>query len=290
VAIDGRGRRCDGDRGDRIGAHGLVAQTVSYYDVPLLKRPVWKWYIPAYFFLGGVAGASSTLGLAFPPLRQRCSRLSLAALSAGTVCLVADLGRPSRFANMLRVFRPSSPMSVGSWLLAVYGPAAGASAVLSSSAGAAIAGVAGVPLAGYTGVLVASTAVPAWQDASASMPALFTASGVAGAASLLLLAGNDDEAARVLRHYGIAGLAGELAAAVAVEAEVVDPSAYRTNRLWRAAEALTLGSLLLLLPRRRSRRREVLAGIAGTLGSALVKFAVAQAGHTSTRRLGDSAR
>ena len=38
------------------------ARRMSYYDVPLLKRPVWKWYIPAYFFLGGVAGASSTLG------------------------------------------------------------------------------------------------------------------------------------------------------------------------------------------------------------------------------------
>lgn len=255
---------------------------MSYYDVPLLKRPVWKWYIPAYFFLGGVAGASSTLGLAYRPLRRRCSRLSLVALSAGTVCLIADLGRPSRFANMLRVFRPSSPMNMGSWLLAVYGPAAGASAVLSSSAAAAVAGVAGVPLAGYTGVLVASTAVPAWQDASASMPALFTASGVAGASSLLMLARNDDDAARVVRRYGIAGLAGELAAAAALEAEVDDARPYRESRLWRAAEALTAASLLLTLPRRRNRRREVLAGITGTIGSALIKFAVAEAGHTST--------
>ena len=256
---------------------------MTYYDVPLLKRTVWKWYIPAYFFLGGVAGASSTLGLAFPPLRRRCARLSLVMLSAGTVCLVADLGRPSRFANMLRVFRPSSPMSMGSWLLAVYGPAAGASALLSSEAGTTVAGVTGVPLAGYTGVLVASTAVPAWQDASASMPALFTASGVAGAASLLMLAGNDDASARVVRRYGIAGLVGELAAAAALEAEVGDARPYRENPLWRAAEALTATSLLLALPRRRNRTREVLAGITGTLGSALVKFAVAQAGHISTK-------
>jgi formate-dependent nitrite reductase membrane component NrfD len=256
---------------------------MSYYDVPLLKRPVWKWYIPAYFFLGGVAGASSTLGLVFRPLRRRCSRLSFVALSAGTACLIADLGRPSRFANMLRVFRPSSPMNMGSWLLAVYGPAAGASAVLSSSIGAAVAGVAGVPLAGYTGVLVASTAVPAWQDASASMPALFTASGVAGAASLLTLARTDNECARVLRRYGIAGKVGELVAAVALEREVRDARPYRDNPLWRAAEASTVASLVLSLPRRRNRRREVLAGLTGTAGSLLVKLAVAQAGASSTK-------
>ncbi|MEY2423127.1 MAG: hypothetical protein QOI95_3194 [Acidimicrobiaceae bacterium] len=254
----------------------------SYYDVPLLKRPVWKWFVPAYFFLGGVAGASSTLGLVSRPLRRRCSRLSLVTLSAGTACLIADLGRPERFANMLRVFRPSSPMNMGSWLLAVYGPAAGASAVLGSSLGAGVAGVAGIPLAGYTGVLVASTAVPAWQDASTSMPALFTASGVAGAASLLKLGGCDDESARVLRRYGIAGCAGELAAAVALEREVRDPAAYRATPLWRLSHLLTTISLLLSLPRGRNRRRELASGVSGVAGSAMVKFAVAQAGHHST--------
>ncbi|MEY2403343.1 MAG: hypothetical protein QOD38_894 [Acidimicrobiaceae bacterium] len=255
---------------------------MTYYDQPLLKRPVWKWYVPAYFFLGGVAGASSTLGLVFEPLRRRCSRLSLVALTLGAACLIADLGRPERFANMLRVFRPSSPMSMGSWLLAVYGPAAGASAVLGSSLGAGVAGVAGVPLAGYTGVLVASTAVPAWQDASAALPALFTASGVTGAASLLKLGDCDDETARVLRRYGIAGMVGELAAARALEHEVRDVGPYRGSPLWRGAEVCTTVALALSLPRRRSRRREVLAGVAGTLGSAMAKFAVAQAGHQST--------
>lgn len=255
---------------------------MSYYDVPLLKRPVWKWYVPAYFFLGGVAGASSTLGSVYRPLRRRCSHLSLVALSAGTVCLIADLGRPSRFANMLRVFRPSSPMNLGSWLLAVFGPAVGAAAVFDSDAGARVAGVAGVGVASYTGVLVASTAVPAWQGASASLPALFTSSGVAGAASLLKLGACDDETARVLRRYGLIGMAGELAASAAVEWEVRDPAPYRATPLWRLAHVLTSIGLLLSLPRRRNRRRELAAAAAGTLGSALVKFAIAEAGQNST--------
>jgi formate-dependent nitrite reductase membrane component NrfD len=196
--------------------------------------------------------------------------------------LIADLGRPSRFVNMLRVFRPTSPMNMGSWLLAVYGPAAGASAVLGSSLGAGVAGVAGVPLAGYTGVLVASTAVPAWQDASASMPALFTASGVAGAASLLMLGSCDDETAAVLRRYGIAGKVGELVAAAAVEREVKDRTPYTSTPLWRLSHLLTTISLILSLPRLRNRAREVVAALSGAAGSATIKFAVSQAGHEST--------
>lgn len=254
----------------------------GYGDVPLLKRPVWKWYIPAYFVLGGVAGASSTLGSVYRPLRRRCARVSLIALSAGTVCLVADLGRPSRFVNMLRVFRPSSPMNMGSWLLSVYGPAVGAAAVVGSGVGAGVAGVTGVPVAGYTGVLVASTAVPAWQDASTSMPLLFTASGVAGAASVLQLFPNDDEAAAVLRRYGLFGKVGELGAAAALEREVADAEPYRRTPLWRVAHALTAISVLLSLPRRRSRRREVLAAVTGAAASAAVKFAVHHAGIRST--------
>ena len=52
-----------------------------------------------------------------PRLRRRCRRLSLVSIIVGTAALIADLGRPSRFFNMLRVFRPTSPMSMGSWLL-----------------------------------------------------------------------------------------------------------------------------------------------------------------------------
>lgn len=255
---------------------------MSYYDVPLLKRPVWKWFIPAYFVLGGVAGASSTLGFVHRPLRRRAARVSVVCVAGGTACLIADLGRPSRFLNMLRVFRPSSPMNMGSWLLSVYGPCVGAAAVLGSDAGAAVAGVAGAGVASYTGVLVSATAVPAWQDASVAMPALFTASAMTGAASALSLFPNDDESAAVLRRFGLWGKVGDLAASAAVEQEVRDPSPYRRTPLWRLAHVLTAISLVLSLPRRRSRRREVVAALTGLTGAAAVKFAVHQAGLLST--------
>jgi formate-dependent nitrite reductase membrane component NrfD len=297
VALGGRRQRRDGRR-RRILGHPAVAMSeevdVTYYDVPVLKAPVWKWYIPAYFFLGGVAGASSTLASVarrYPDLRRRSRRLSLVALTLGAGALIADLGRPSRFANMLRVFRPTSPMSMGSWLLAVYGPAAGAAAVLPdvvADPAGALAGFAGLPLAGYTGALVAATSVPAWQEASTSLPLLFTASGVAGAASLLSLGRVDDGTAAVLRRYGIAGKAGELAASAALEREVGRVAAvarpYKEGasaRLWQVAHGCTTASLLLSLPRTRSRWREQLAAVTGVAGSLLVKIAVLEAGKVS---------
>src|SRR5690606_31944144 len=94
----------------------------SYYGRPVLKEPVWTWEIPAYFFLGGTAGAANalSLGARLTGNRELADRLSLVAtagLAASPVLLVSDLGRPERFLNMLRVFKVTSPMSVGSWAI-----------------------------------------------------------------------------------------------------------------------------------------------------------------------------
>ena len=107
----------------------------SYYGRPVIKEPVWKNPdVPAYLFLGGLAGASSVLAAGaqlsgYRPLARSAKISALGAISLSAVALINDLGLPARFVNMLRVFKPSSPMSVGSWLLAGYGPVAGAAAV-----------------------------------------------------------------------------------------------------------------------------------------------------------------
>src|SRR5262245_31581312 len=105
---------------------------ITYYDRPLVKRPVWEWAIPTYFYAGATAGAALGLGAAVQalnsssgPLVRTCRLLGTAGLTVGSVLLIYDLGRPARFMNMLRVFRPTSPMSVGSWLLAATGSVAG---------------------------------------------------------------------------------------------------------------------------------------------------------------------
>src|SRR5712691_2949745 len=103
---------------------------MNYYDLPLLKKPVWTWEIPVYFFVGGAAGASAVIGIA-AQLAGADKRLVrdarwIAAIGANLSAplLIADLGRPERFLNMLRVFKPQSPMSVGAWILSGFGASA----------------------------------------------------------------------------------------------------------------------------------------------------------------------
>src|SRR5262249_27385429 len=107
----------------------------SYYGLPVLNKPTWQAAdIAGYLFLGGLAGASSTLGAAAqltgrPPLARPAKLAAAGALAGSLFALIHDLGRPARFVNMLRVFKVTSPMSVGSWLLAGYGPLATVAAV-----------------------------------------------------------------------------------------------------------------------------------------------------------------
>jgi len=278
----------------------VSAEDPTYYEVPILKEPVWIWAVPAYFWGGGAGGAASVLGLVaratrrpgLKRLARRCEVIAVAGGVSGTALLVHDLGRPERFLNMLRVFRPTSPMSVGSWTLAAYAPAATVALAGGplGTAGAVGAGVLGVPLAGYTGVLLANTVVPVWAETGPTIPALFIASGVTAAASLLDLLDLDTAEARVVRRYGVIGKLIELLAAEAMQRDA--DRVERVGRplhegpsgaLWRAAKVLTGASLLLSLLPRSTRRRRVTAGVLGAAGSMAVKFAVMEAGKASAR-------
>jgi len=286
-------------------ADGQAREDPSYYDRPVLKEPVWKWYVPAYFFCGGAAGAAAALG-AVAQLADREGLHGLitrarwvAALggAAGTALLIEDLGKPRRFFNMLRVFRPSSPMNLGSWILSTLGPAAAGSAVFSSPGGVTgglgdlsgmVAGVAGLPLSGYTAVLLSNTAVPVWQQTRKALPPLFVASAMSAAASLLQLTELSNEEERIVRRFAILAAAGDLAAEVAVERSaaqierVARPLHEGTSGLLlKVAKACTAASLVVnLLPGRRRLKRG-LAGLLGTVGSIAVKFGITEAGKAS---------
>ncbi len=110
------------------------AEFRSYYGRPVIKEPVWETLdVAGYLFLGGLAGASSALAASAelsgrPELARAAKTVAAGAIGLSVVALVHDLGRPKRFVNMLRVFKPTSPMSVGTWLLTGYGPAAGVAA------------------------------------------------------------------------------------------------------------------------------------------------------------------
>lgn len=169
------------------------------------KAPGWEMLIVLYFFFGGIAGgAYFTAAVAdnFGGSRDgKVARvgylLSLPLVVLCGVLLIADLGVPLRFLNMLRSFKFWDPMSIGAWALGVFGLFSFVSSVLSfSSSEQSIAlrrkvGLVGIFfgffLASYTGVLLSATALPFWSDARL-MGALFLASGAStGMAAMSLI-------------------------------------------------------------------------------------------------------
>lgn len=271
--------------------------TESYYGRPVLKAPVWKPAIAWYFFTGGLAGASSTLALAAQLAgNRRLRRSALVASAAGIALsgplLVVDLGRPARFLNMLRVAKPTSPMSVGSWLLAAFAPASiGAAASelagrlpgLGRVAGAG-AGVLGPAVATYTAVLVADTAIPAWHEARRELPFLFAGSAMASAAGAAM-ASTPVDAAGPARRLALIGAGSEIAAARAMTArlgDVAGPYEHgRAGQLARAAEACTAAGAVLVVAGGRRRPAAVAAGALLCTGSVLTRFSVFRAGFES---------
>ena len=283
------GRRRRRDRGLMVPE----AEFRSYYGRPILKEPVWTWEVPWYFFTGGLAGASASLGLgarlaANHRLARSAWAVSGAAVTASVSLLVSDLGRPERFPYMLRMFKVTSPLSVGSWILAVIGPAAAGAAVSDrlgifprlGRAAEAVAGLLGPALATYTGTLVADTAVPVWHEAGRELPFVF-----AGSAAVLSTPAADAGPARRLL---VAGAVLELGAAQAMErrlGELGEPYHHGpAGRLARLAKACTATGAGLVALGGRRRRAVTAAGAALVLaGSACERWAVYKAGFQSAR-------
>ena len=201
---------------------GVGSGMDSYYGRPIVKEPVWKSEIPWYFFTGGIAGSSSALhGLARltgnDELAKRSLYIGAVADAVSPLLLISDLGRPERFLNMLRVFKVTSPMSVGSWILFVSSGASNTAAALELLGilrplkwlAEAASFVTGPPLATYTGALIANTAIPVWSEARDELPWLFGASGAASAgaaAAIVTPLGNAGPA----RRAAIGGVVAEL--------------------------------------------------------------------------------
>jgi DMSO reductase anchor subunit len=284
------------------------AEFTSYYGKPILNAPVWEARdIAGYFFLGGLAGGSSLLAAGADLTgRPQLSRVAkTGAITAGALSLAAlihDLGRPARFINMMRVFKVTSPMSVGTWLLGGYVPAAGVAAATAltgrlprlgtaATAGAALLGPA---VAAYTAALISDTAVPAWHDGYREMPFVFTGSAAMAAGGLGLLAAPASQSgpARSLALLGAAMEAAALERMTRRIGMVAEP--YRTGRggaYVRAGKALAaLGAAgaalsgVPAIPAGRPRRVAAAAsGAALIAASAATRWGIFHAGMASAR-------
>ncbi|MEV8632112.1 NrfD/PsrC family molybdoenzyme membrane anchor subunit [Streptosporangium sp. NPDC051023] len=302
----------------RRGEEAMVpeAEFRSYYGQPIIKSPVWhEPHMPVYLYLGGLSGAASAMALAAGAggnARLALTARVTAALGAttGAAFLVAELGRPERFLNMMRVFKPTSPMSMGSWLLAVHGgltalaaasalgpvlPASRATAILrvpavaallpaAGDAAAVVTALTGPLMSTYTAVLLADTAVPAWHEAHRELPFLFAGSALASAGAAGMLTTPRAQAAPA-RAAAVLGAVAETVAGVVMERRlglVGEP--YRlgkAGRRMRAARALTVGGGLLAAVAGRSRVLTGLSGVALTAGALCTRFGVLEAGKAS---------
>ena len=264
----------------------------------MLKAPVWKTLdIAGYLFLGGLAGASSALAAGADPHLARPLKLgAVGAIGLSLAALIHDLGRPARFLHMLRVFKVTSPMSVGTWILTAYSPLAGlaAAAELTGRAPrlgrAATRGAAalGPAVASYTAALIADTAVPVWHEAHRELPFVFVGSAAAAAAGLGMASAPLAQAGPA-RRLGMLGAAVEIGASVLVDRRldgvVGEPlRSGRSGALLRASRALTLAGAGLAGGFAREHRLAArAAGAALLAGSACTRLGIFEAGLASAR-------
>jgi formate-dependent nitrite reductase membrane component NrfD len=275
---------------------------------PFIKPPVWTWEIPVYFWVGGIASGSAFAALAADLAGDEWSasvarKVALGAVAPAPLLLIVDLGRPGRFLNMLRVFKPRSPMNTGAWCLMAFSVAASGAVALdllgrrsaARAIGALNAGLGGY-LGSYTGVLLAATAVPVWARSRVFLGPIFvsTATATGAAATRLMLAATGR---RPVGHTTRIAL-GRLEAAAMLTELVL--SAANKRRLGRAGRALSVGTpgrlfraaewlaatgvaLNLLGPRRTTVVGQHVASFAYLAAGLAFRFAWTQAGEASAR-------
>jgi hypothetical protein len=215
---------------------------------PVIHPAVWTWEIPLYFWLGGIATGSSFVAAAADAVGDHRSasiarRVTLVSVTPAPVLLILDLGRSERFLNMLRIFKPRSPMSMGAWCLSLFsilaGAAVGADLIgrkrLARRLGLGTAFF-GTYLGSYTGVLLASTAVPVWARSRLLLGPIFiaTAAATGAATNRLVLAATGLPVGHPTRNalgtVETLAMGSELAL-----------STYNKKRLGRLGEALEQG-------------------------------------------------
>ena len=286
-----------------------ASPTTGYYGVPLLKKPQWNPEVQLYFFVGGAAGASAVIAEMaswFGNDRELVRSARWMAAGGGALSsalLIKDLGVPSRFLNMLRVFKPQSPMSMGAWTLSAFSSFSAAAAfanlmqeklgpsiairIVENAAGL-LATATGLVMASYTGVLIGATVIPVWNENVGTLPQHFAASGLNSAVSLLELFGQDDS--RALNLIGISASCYEVA-----EGLLLERKRHRINeplrKGWSGAIVRAGGVLSGPVPmalrlayavsgKKKLRRAAAWSSIAGSL---LTRFGWVHAGRASAR-------
>jgi hypothetical protein len=301
-------------RTGKVQNHGIVpvgspfptpSSAASYNGNPVLKPPTWTWQVPLYFFVGGVAGTSALIALVAHlsgnnELLRAALWIGLAGALVAPPLLIADLGRPARFLNMLRVFKLRSAMSVGAWTLVAFSSAVGLAVVCRELIVAGygndillvvdwvseiLAAFSGLILASYTAVLLGVSAIPVWSENRTLLPAVFLAGGLGSAAAILILLGFRLPASLAI---GIVAATVETVLAIIIEARgrYVDLPLREGAVGWATrAGAFLAGPTSLILTLFWGHTPEVrdVAGCCFIAGALITRYAWIAAGRVSSR-------
>jgi hypothetical protein len=274
------------------------APIASYHGQPVIKEPIWTWEIPLYFYTGGLAGASA--GLAYlaelrgnDELARRAWGTALAGNTISPLLLSSDLGRPLRALNMFRLFKVTSPMSVGSWNLLASGSAIGLSTAnvwagwfpRLSKLTRPVAALLGLPLSTYTAALIANTAVPVWHEARRELPMVF-GSGAAMSAGAAAMALTPLRHAAPARRLALGGALLESTTKELMERRLGSHGEpYKHGQAWVFSNisraCIGVGTILAAGPARRSRIAAAAAGALLTAGALSARWSVFKAGFQS---------
>ncbi len=285
----------------------------TYYGKPQLKpAPFNNGLVGTYVFLAGLSGAAQLLATILDLVHGRAAQgpvrrgrlLSMLAPTIGTACLIADLHTPKRFYNMLRVFKTTSPMSLGSWLLVTFAAASGVTASLQvvvdrvwwlgwlrwlARLTQLPAALTGAGLSTYTASLFSATSTPSWAAAPKSLAVRYGAASVASAAAAMGLMEGRTLLGRDLDSLAVVALAAELAATLTEEeanhrAAINVPEEKVLSVGLGAVVPLGLMMASLLFTRRRSRVLTTAASLAVLAGSLAMRISTMAEGDETARR------
>ena len=238
--------------------------------MPVTKVPGWHGIIAWDALLNGMATglflAAAVSELAAPAVFMHVAKIAypvaLVLLLVDLGLLVLDLGDPLRFHHMLRVFKPGSPMSVGTWSLTIFSLPLTAAAGLSLLALlgfdfewarilAVVAGLLpGFGSAAYKGVLLSTNAQPGWKDARWLGGYLTNSALLMGCAELLVLSAlmGQPQATAILRTAFIVLLVLNVIPMGLLFANLQPTHAqlYTREQQWRAGALIAVGTLIPL--------------------------------------------
>jgi protein NrfD len=314
---------------DVAAAPDLVGgtQEVTYYGLPPLKPSLWGWLVSSYMFLAGIGGSAQIIATAadlvgdeaLASIVRRGRYIALGSAVVGGPLLIIDLRTPQRFYNMLRIFRKTSPMSIGTWVLMSFGSLSAILAAAqfakdrgyppSGKTSTAIkllqlpAALAAMPMATYTGALLSGTSTPLWAAAPRRIAAAFGASAMASGAAALTIGQQDrsvlDGTSRALDRIALVASGIELLLLLSLRQRFrerrVDGALNETG--WGLAYdfgAVALGAGVPVLHHGMSAvepehapRPALLISLAILAGGFLLRHVLLRAGNTSAKRPGD---